>query len=110
MSGVCPDGRPIDPVIATGRANPAPPVQARTPVSYPWTSAANEAFLAHIGEERGMDNDYRELAHRLFAAATAMLEDAIEIALAGQSRRLNPTSRALSPESSSFRVTFPAWG
>ena len=94
MSGVCPDGRPIDPVIATGRANPAPPVQAWTPVSYPWTSAANEAFLAHIGKERGMDDDYRELAHRLFAAATAMLEDAIEIALAGQSRRLNPSQLA----------------
>ncbi len=26
-----------------------------------------------------MDNDYRELAHRLFAAATAMLEDAIGV-------------------------------
>jgi len=110
MSGVCPDGWPVDPVIATGRANPALPVQARTPVSYPWTSAAKEAFLAHIGEGRVMDNDYRELAHRLFAAATAMLEDAIAPAVAGKSRRLNPTSRALSPESSSFRVTFPAWG
>ena len=79
MSGVCPDGRLIDPVIATGRANPAPPVQAWTPVSYPWTSAAKEAFLAPIGEGRVMDNDYRELAHRLFAAATAMLEDAIGV-------------------------------
>ncbi len=28
-----------------------------------------------------MDDDYRELAHRLFAAATAMLEDAIEAAV-----------------------------
>ncbi len=37
-----------------------------------------------------MDDDYRELAHRLFAAATAMLEDAIEVSVAGQSPRLNP--------------------
>ena len=41
-----------------------------------------------------MDNDYRELAHRLFAAATAMLEDAIGAAAAGQSRRLNPSQLA----------------
>ncbi len=32
-----------------------------------------------------MDDDYRELAHRLLAAATAMLENAIEAAVAGQS-------------------------
>ena len=54
-----------------------------------------------------MDNDYRELAHRLFAAATAMLEDAIEIALAGQSPR-SPSSevaeyaRALQPPKATF--------
>ncbi len=42
-----------------------------------------------------MDDDYRELAHRLFAAATAMLEDAIEVALAGQSPRLPPTQLAV---------------
>ncbi len=41
-----------------------------------------------------MDDDYRELAHRLFAAATAMLEDAIGAAVAGQSRRLNPSQLA----------------
>ncbi len=41
-----------------------------------------------------MDNDYRELAHRLFAAATAMLEDAIGAAVAGQSSRLNPSQLA----------------
>ena len=41
-----------------------------------------------------MDNDYRELAHRLFAAATAMLEDAIGAAVAGQSRRLKPSQLA----------------
>ena len=39
-----------------------------------------------------MDNDYRELAHRLFTTTTAMLEDAIEAAVAGQSPRL-PTSK-----------------
>ena len=39
-----------------------------------------------------MDDDHRELAHRLFAAATAMLEDAIETAVAGQSPR-SPSSK-----------------
>ena len=29
-----------------------------------------------------MDDDYRELANRLFATATAMLEDVIEVAAA----------------------------
>ena len=37
-----------------------------------------------------MDDDYRELAHRLLAAATAMPENAIEAALAGQSAKLGP--------------------
>ena len=37
-----------------------------------------------------MDEDHRELANRLFALATAMLEDATELAVAGQSARLNP--------------------
>ena len=32
---------------------------------------------------------YRELANRLFATATAMLEDVIEVAVAGESPRLN---------------------
>lgn len=36
-----------------------------------------------------MDKEYRELAHRLFAAATAMLEDAIDLAVAGQAPRLH---------------------
>ena len=45
-----------------------------------------------------MDDDYRELAHRLLAAATAMLENAIEAAVAGQSAKLSapghsPTAR-----------------
>ncbi len=41
-----------------------------------------------------MDDDYRELANRLFATATAMLEDATEAAIAGQSQRLNPPQLA----------------
>ncbi len=41
-----------------------------------------------------MDDDYRELANRLFATATAMLEDATEVAIAGQSQRLNPSQLA----------------
>ena len=41
-----------------------------------------------------MDDDYRELANRLFATATAMLEDATEIAVAGQSLRLDPAQLA----------------
>ena len=59
-----------------------------------WTSAAKEASLADIGEGRGMDDEYRDLANHLFAAATAMLEDAIEVAAAGQSQRLNPSQLA----------------
>ena len=38
-----------------------------------------------------MDDDYRDLANRLFATGTAMLEDAIEMAIAGQSQRLGST-------------------
>ncbi len=38
-----------------------------------------------------MGDDYRELANRLFATATEMLEDVIEVAVAGQSPRLNPS-------------------
>ncbi len=39
-----------------------------------------------------MDDDYRALAHRLSAAATAMLEDAV--AVAGQSAKLGPRQLA----------------
>ena len=38
-----------------------------------------------------MDDDHRELARRLFAVATEILEDAIEIAVAGQSPRASAT-------------------
>ena len=38
-----------------------------------------------------MDDDNRELANRLFATATAMLEDVIAVAVAGQSPRLDPS-------------------
>ena len=38
-----------------------------------------------------MYDDHRELAHRLFATATAMLEDSIEAAIAGQSPRIPPS-------------------
>ena len=41
-----------------------------------------------------MDDDNRELANRLFATATAMLEDVIEVAVAGQSPRLTPSHLA----------------
>lgn len=82
-------------MIATGRVNPPPSVEARTAVSYPWTSAAKEAFLADIDEGSVMDDDYRELANQLFAAATAMLEDAIEMAVAGQSPRIPPSQFAV---------------
>ena len=37
-----------------------------------------------------MDDEYRELARRLFAATTAMLDDAIEAAVSGQSAKLGP--------------------
>ncbi len=41
-----------------------------------------------------MDEENRDLANRLFATATAMLEDAVELAVAGQSPRLNPSQLA----------------
>ncbi len=41
-----------------------------------------------------MDDDHRELAHRLFATATAMQEDATEVADAGQSPKLGPRQLA----------------
>ena len=41
-----------------------------------------------------MDAEHRELANRLFATATAMLEDAIEPAVAGQAPRSSPAALA----------------
>ena len=41
-----------------------------------------------------MDDEYRDLAQWLFAAATAMLENAIEAAIAGQSAKLGPRQLA----------------
>ena len=41
-----------------------------------------------------MDDEYRELTRRLFAAATAMLENMIETAVAGQSPRQRPSRLA----------------
>ncbi len=41
-----------------------------------------------------MSDDYRELARRLFATATAMLEDATEISISGQAHRLIPSKLA----------------
>ena len=38
-----------------------------------------------------MDDNDRDLANRLFATATAMLEDAMEVAVAGQLPRLSPS-------------------
>lgn len=40
------------------------------------------------------DDEHREFANRLFATATAMLEDAIGVAVAGQSPRLDPAQLA----------------
>ncbi len=37
-----------------------------------------------------MDDDYRGLARRLFTAATAMLEDAIQLSTEGPAPRLTP--------------------
>ena len=61
---------------------------------FDWTFAAKEASLADIGEGPVMDDVYRELANRLFATATAMLEDTIEVAVVGQSPRLTPSQLA----------------
>jgi len=45
-----------------------------------------------------MDDSYRELTNRLFATATAMLEDAIEHAVAGQSAKHSPRQLLLHAE------------
>jgi hypothetical protein len=47
-----------------------------------------------MGKGAAMDDDHRELAWRLFAAATAMLEDATEVAGAGQSPGASPARLA----------------
>jgi len=70
-----------------------PPELAEAPLNT-WTSTAKEASLAANGEASAMDDDYRDLANRLFATGTAMLEDAIEMAIAGQSQRLGPSELA----------------
>ena len=54
-----------------------------------WTSFAKEASLVASDEALAMEDDDRDLANRLFATATAMLEEAIEVAIAGQSPRLD---------------------
>ena len=59
-----------------------------------WTSCAKEASLALMGKEAATDDDSRELARWLFAAATAMLEDATEVAGAGQSPEASPARLA----------------
>ena len=41
-----------------------------------------------------MGDDYLELANRLFATATEVLEDATDIAVAGQSPQLTPAQLA----------------
>ncbi len=45
---------------------------------FAWTSLAKGSLPCHVGEGLVMSDDYRELARRLFATATAMLEDATE--------------------------------
>lgn len=45
-----------------------------------------------------MDTEYRDLTNRLFAAATAMLEDAALVAVAGQSGRRSPAALARDAE------------
>jgi hypothetical protein len=58
-------------------------------VLFDWTFATKEASLAHVGEGGKMDEDRRELIRSLFAAATARLETAHEIAIDGQSADLS---------------------
>ena len=60
-----------------------------------WTSHVKEASLADIGKGPGMDDTHQDLVNHLFAVATAMLEDAIEIAAAGQGARLTPSHLAV---------------
>ena len=47
------------------------------------TNLAFGEWPSVFGKGRAMDDDHRDLANRLFATATAMFEDAIEVAVAG---------------------------
>ncbi len=67
----------------------------------PWTSTPWEASLEGMKPPSNLDTDTRELVNHLFAVATAILEDAIEAGLAGQSPNL--TLRAC--ESHARRLT-----
>jgi len=44
-----------------GRANPPPPVQARTRLFFSWTSAAKEASLPEIRQRHDMDEGQPKL-------------------------------------------------
>ena len=52
------------------------------------------SVIAHMGKGTAIDDDHRELVRRLFATATAMLEDATEVSGAGQSPRFSPAQLA----------------
>ena len=47
------------------------------------TNLAFGEWPSVFGEGRAMDDDHRDLANRLFATATALFEDVIEVAVAG---------------------------
>jgi len=53
-----------------------------------WTSAVWEASLAGMKPSSSLDTDSRELVNHLFSVATALLEDAVEAGIAGQSPHL----------------------
>ena len=57
-------------------------------VSFDWTFAVKEAFVAQIWWGRDMDDDHRELVRGLFAAATELIETAHEASVAGQSTEI----------------------
>ncbi len=88
-----------------GRADPPPPVQARTRLLSSWTSAAKEASLPEIRQRHDRDEGHLEPVRHLFAATAEITETAHEAAIAGQlevlsagdyaAKRLQATARGI---------------
>lgn len=69
--------------------------QVRTFALIVWTSLPRRASLVAIRATRRMREEDNELIRRLFVAATALLEDAHELATTGQAERLDRRARYL---------------
>ena len=68
--------------VPTPRADCGP---TRGAAKFLSTLAAKEVSLPKIRQRRDIEDDHRELVRCLFAAATALIETAHEVAIVGQS-------------------------